>query len=655
MVFKLTFKLDEIVNYWFNGGPELWFQCNQDKQRVIDSYISHRFGNILQKLETILAESQCESQCDVISIDACDLTKVVAIIIVLDQFSRHIYRGTNVDKIKQNTIFALNISTIFLKQFRGFRLEELKYLAFLLMPFKHIDIYHYWNFISAEIYKYDYKKCPILYRFYKDSITKYAYMVNSYTLTPIDPINNDRIKSIDDFLNITDFLPSNFWNIREVFHKTLIDMKNNERSFKPKKRHPIFNSVLSFLQTLLSQQNVTNPIITISLSGGVDSMVSTFVLAVLSQLLGTFQLQAAHLNYLNRKVSTDEANFDVWYCKQLDIPIFLRTINEIQRGDEKRSCNNIIQNTSAGDENISASDENNPISSVPLSNSAGNRDFYESLTRKIRFDMYDKLPKGRGQTHSFVVLGHNHDDIVENIWTNFAKGNFIFNLKKMEFTDMQENVLILRPLLHIKKDIIYEFSKMFDIAYLKKTTPDWSNRGKIRTKFLPTVSATFGDQVNIEYVADTLHEYGKYIETSLVDPLLSKIVYFEQNNSIHDSEPDVCTKESGKYSTNWLRTSCSSKYSQSSYDRRKYCSIPIEKFHLTLGAHFWGTIFGTILRKIGTSDPTRKSIEKFVQDLKKIYDTDKHQTKKINIKKGVWGILLKKKSMLVIYIDNSLI
>lgn len=592
---------DEIINYWFDGGPNLWFQSNIEKRNEIDRDINKRFGNILHQVE--LLNTANIDKLLTVNTSQDNIKKVMSVIIVLDQFSRHIYRETDEDKIKQNTLFALDISRTFLTHFKGFADHELRYLAFFLMPFKHVNLYMYWDFISNQLYKYDYRKCPILYRFYKDSIAKYSLMSNTFSLLPV---KDDETLVYDDFINITDFLPPSFWNIKDIFDRTVLAMKNNDLSFKPKKQHSIFNAITGFLDFFLSdQKNITNPIITISISGGVDSMVLTFVLAVLSKLSSQnrlFQLQAVHLNYLNRKVSTDEAKFVVWFCNQLEIPIFLRTINELQRGDQKRKH-----------------DALNPDISIP----SDKRDFYESLTRKIRFDMYDKLPKSTGQEHSFVVLGHNHDDIIENIWTNFAKGKFIFNLKKMEFTDIQENVLILRPLLLTKKEMIYDFSKLFNIAFLKNTTPEWSNRGKMRNNFLPTVSDTFGDQVNIEYVANTLHEYGEYIEKSLIDPLIKEIEYFDANYQIE-----------GKCQT-------------------QYCMIPIHESHLNLGTHFWGTILGYVLKKRKIPDPTRKSIDKFIHDLRKIYQTDKHQTKKINIKKGVWGILHKKNLTLSIHIEDT--
>ena len=63
------------------------------------------------------------------------------------------------------------------------------------------------------------------------------------------------------------------------------------------------------------------------------------------------------------------------FCKYLGVPFYVRTIDEIQRTQDHY------------------------------------RDFYESITKKIRFDSYKFLGNP-------VILGHNWNDCVENIITN---------------------------------------------------------------------------------------------------------------------------------------------------------------------------------------------------------------------------------------------
>lgn len=441
------------------------------------------------------------------------------------------------------------------------------------MPLKHDNLKKYWNVIKEELYAYDYTQHPMLYRFYKDTIKKVAIMNNDDISPEIAPAFVDsRIKTGEDyFKSITDFIPPKFYNI----------------GFPDIVQHPIVDIISDFLRRFVDSlydndptlTSKNKPIITISLSGGVDSMITTFIVAYLSQTHlfkdRGFLLQAAHVNYLNRDVANEESDFACWYCNKIGVPIYVRKIHEIQRKEN-------------------------------------NRDFYETLTRDVRFDFYRKLPKTT--EYPCVILGHNHDDIMENIWTNFAKGKFVFNLRKMEQTDLQDGVKLLRPLLFVAKAVIYDFSKTFDIAYLKNTTPEWSNRGKMRNEFLPAVEKQFANQTDVEFVADTLHEYGTYIEETLFKPILNGI--FE--------------KEKGKF------------------------VIPVNDSHLKLGIHFWQTLFGKFLNSMGIGEPSRKSIHNFVKSIQK--NADDSRNWKCNIKKNI-QVTMKanngERNLILIFINND--
>ena len=57
------------------------------------------------------------------------------------------------------------------------------------------------------------------------------------------------------------------------------------------------------------------------------------------------------------------------------------------------------------------------------------RDIYEDITKKIRFDMYKKIC----EKHNCVIaLGHNKDDCIENIFANIAKQQKMIILKGMK-------------------------------------------------------------------------------------------------------------------------------------------------------------------------------------------------------------------------------
>ena len=73
--------MDDILNFWFDGDKfqKFWFKSTDQ----IDTQIKTRFGELLQKAENYQLEEWKQTN-----------NGVLALIIILDQFSRHIYRGT---------------------------------------------------------------------------------------------------------------------------------------------------------------------------------------------------------------------------------------------------------------------------------------------------------------------------------------------------------------------------------------------------------------------------------------------------------------------------------------------------------------------------------------------------------------------------------
>ena len=179
--------------------------------------------------------------------------------------------------------------------------------------------------------------------------------------------------------------------------------------------------------------------VVISLSGGVDSMVSSFILKKLN-----FQVSALMINYQNREQSARETEFVSWWCHSLKIPFRTTTINYLSRTQNK------------------------------------DRDFYEQFTNKIRFQSYRELGKP-------VILGHNMDDCLENIFSNIKNGKSFSNLVGMETESYQQGVSLIRPMLQIRKSEILKFAHNYNIPYLWDSTPKWSQRGQYRDYLVPSI------------------------------------------------------------------------------------------------------------------------------------------------------------------------
>lgn len=213
----------------------------------------------------------------------------------------------------------------------------------------------------------------------------------------------------------------------------------------------------------------------VSLSGGIDSMVALTVLQVLGE-----RPHALHIIYGNRSMSSDEFSFIAAFCKRIVVPLSVYEIPHIRR------------------ESV-------------------DREFYESVTRDIRFSAYKTLA-----TNKKVLLGHIRDDCVENVWTNFARGIHLNNLTKMEANETQMDVHLWRPLLNIPKSAIYEAAAALHIPHLKNTTPSWCNRGKFREHFYAATHAQYGPEVDSKLleVAATLRS-----QAALIDRLLYQQIY----------------------------------------------------------------------------------------------------------------------------------
>lgn len=181
----------------------------------------------------------------------------------------------------------------------------------------------------------------------------------------------------------------------------------------------------------------------ISLSGGVDSMISSWIL---KQILPKVTIHAIHINYNNRDTTDYECAFLHDWCKLLNIDLEIVTI-PIKRENYMKT----------------------------------NRDFYEKETRRIRFEAYKKY-------NCPVVLGHNLDDCVENIISNIASRKNKDNLTGMNPISTIDNVVILRPMLDISKKHIYNYAKTANVPYLHDSTPSWSRRGKLRDIVIPMLT-----------------------------------------------------------------------------------------------------------------------------------------------------------------------
>jgi tRNA(Ile)-lysidine synthetase-like protein len=224
------------------------------------------------------------------------------------------------------------------------------------------------------------------------------------------------------------------------FNKEILDFNPDEE---------ILNETNNYLGNYSKLSNNNNPII-VSLSGGVDSICCLYAMV---KLYGNRKIIAVHINYNNRKETEYECDFLIWFCSKLKIHLYIRTIREIQR---QQAINNDM------------------------------REVYENYTKRVRFNSYRKAYELEGGVGILIViLGHNKDDCLENILTNIAYKNKYDNLNGIEMSMIIDNINFYRPIIEISKKEIYNYAYNHNLPYLKNSTPDWCQRGKIRTSVVP--------------------------------------------------------------------------------------------------------------------------------------------------------------------------
>jgi len=459
-----------IYNFWFEN-PSYWIPISHKDKLKIDKIIYEKFYNI----DYIHITTK-------ISFLDFDNKTFIGFIIYQDQLYKHFMRyqllnsiqtdfnDSTIQNIRSN--LSKNITTIIDKIILQTTETE---LIFILMLFKHVKNYKY--IIQNCLFWCTHHKCSIheklyLSKFFNDTYKKmydFDYIHNNVNLsnqsnypiefTPADICEHFPSQFIQqDWLNFLNLLQPNIQTLSTILLETITD--NN--------------------QTII-----------VSLSGGVDSMVTLFLLnnLVINKKIDN-KIIACHIVYGNRSESNYEFNFIKYYCSKLNIKLYYYNIEYLTR------------------KNI-------------------DRDFYEKMTRDIRFNLYKSVSKYLNTDNFSVYLGHIKDDVVENIWSNFSKAQHIFDLKKMKISSIQEGVNIIRPFLNIHKSIILQIAHDCYIPYLKNTTPSWSNRGKFRNRFYQETHIQYGDSVDekIIQVADTLSAVG-----DIIDNLIYKPIYKSYNN-----------------------------------------------------------------------------------------------------------------------------
>lgn len=391
----------ELLSFWFTKNKGNWFGCSKDT----DIFIS-------QKYKDLLLNEQMPTFDELMYMP---LNIILAKVILCDQISRHVFRNENKEMIKHYDKIALELSGIIEEEDRHYLFSPDE-RVFLLMPYRHTFDMSYLNKCLYFINKWrNENDAPIYTRFY------YA------TLKAIVKVNDENTNK-----QMLLYHKTKDWSYNEI--NNILDKNSNIKT----------DDYSGFIyEEFVKNIPITyNGPLTVSISGGVDSMVCLFLLKQLFNKNSNIQPQAIAINYKNREEQDIEIYMVNKYCRDLNIPLYVREINEIYRTRD------------------------------------GDRQFYEEITRTIRFNAYQKMDGP-------IILGHNLDDSIENIFCNIRKQKNYDNLFGMSVDSTERNITIWRPLLSVSKKEIISFARKNGIPYTYDSTPAWSDRGKMRDKLIP--------------------------------------------------------------------------------------------------------------------------------------------------------------------------
>jgi tRNA(Ile)-lysidine synthetase-like protein len=418
----------ELYDWWFNPeNKKYWFNSTEEN----DKLITEKFGYLVN-----------------IQIDICnkklDFKESIAYILVHDQIIRHYLRVNMVlhylEKLYKYTHY--NIIKEFIKNFYENNKNNLHgyYFTFVLLPLRHTNEYKNIKYVLDETWnKIENTNNNELIKIYTNYL-KATYERANYKF--VNTITEPFLK-INMHKNI-DYYIAKYEKVLDK--KSFYEYSDNYINYK--------YSVCNLVK--VCQQIPVKSKLVVSISGGVDSMVLSWILKKLN-----YDIVLVHINYNNREDSDLEQELVVDWGNYLDVKVFYRKLEEINR---------------------------------PKCMKYNLRNTYEDYTRNQRYNAYIETSKIMGWKNDYqIVLGHNNDDCIENIFSNITNKTKYENLYGMDFItkiNFDNNILTFcRPLLTISKDGIYKFAFQNNILFLWDSTPKWSNRGKIRDIVRPSLDS----------------------------------------------------------------------------------------------------------------------------------------------------------------------
>lgn len=498
-------RLDTVLRFWFpdNSFQEFWFSNEYDSKIRVDFF----------DLWTQIKNFSCHELIKMIDLAKDKHKMCLGIVIVLDQFSRNLLRPDAslnndravygpTDELCMNFLDQLNLGTkadLVVQNTITFESYPVHQRIFMLLPFRHQRKTDLLNFVMLKIKQmeidvnYETKtEQNIISRFKTATLKDYTKVTDTIVHTL-----NDKPTKSHLFDESSDLMNADTSQIRQKLEHVL-----DEQCIEKYTMRPIALTTYPICQTnvyvdtanFLRINKIKN--VCISLSGGVDSMVLCLVLCQLRKESRINNLVAVHVDYGNREVSRDEASVTANWCAYLGIPFITRRIEHMKRDGPTIVTESV------------------------------DRTMYEVETKNIRFNLYRQAMKLYDVES--VMLGHHRDDLAENVLMNVLRGGEVLNLFTMKPHQVIDGVPISRPMLGLPKSDIYEIAHMYEVPYLKDTTPEDCFRGTVRKIVVPALQKIDpAVLLKINKIGTSSDRWNHVVGTQVIDPMIKSAIVFK--------------------------------------------------------------------------------------------------------------------------------
>ncbi|KAG1704564.1 hypothetical protein DVH05_005495 [Phytophthora capsici] len=450
-------EVQQVLSYWFDGDQtetyrSKWFPSDgSDRQKATDDEVVAKFGELLKRAERGELDNWQDE-----SADSC-----MALILLLDQFSRHVYRdrtiAANEEQRKRNDIHALTVVEQSLLPKCWHESLPVPRFVFALMPLRHSPTPERLQDVLTAI------------EARRQLQEQHGDLLEKFRRTTTGRLQHLRGGPEETTRGISD---------EDILERAFIE---TDESDMPRNR--LYRAMDEYLTKMNVQEHSH---LAVSLSGGVDSMVVAYLMHKLKDKHGNFTTVAVHLDYGNRAESGAECEYVRRWCERFGIVFHVRRIDEVKRATTRR-------------------------------------DDYEKISREIRYSTYAEVMEEYNIPG--MCFGHHRGDVQENVISNMMKGLSLLNLNGMASSSIVNGVRIWRPLLDFDKDVIFDFAHRYGVPYFKDTTPKWSTRGKLRNHLVPLLRDMYGDGFlnNLSALGAESTQCAELVDAQVLAPIMESV------------------------------------------------------------------------------------------------------------------------------------